>query len=77
MLVRFFLILWVHLLNCFGHLFQGSAACILGFANFDDECVVGLKEKATKVLVKLMSDDRDSVSIPVNLCTTSQFSNFY
>ncbi|XP_074326203.1 uncharacterized protein LOC141664199 isoform X1 [Apium graveolens] len=42
---------------------KGSAAFILGFANFD-ECSVGMKEKAIKVLVKLMSDDCDMISIP-------------
>ncbi|KAL8111259.1 hypothetical protein AgCh_019105 [Apium graveolens] len=50
---------------------KGSAACILGFAKFD-ECDVGLKEKAIKVLVKLMSDDHDIISIPV-LRTLTRF----
>ncbi|XP_074330795.1 uncharacterized protein LOC141668021 [Apium graveolens] len=43
---------------------KGSAACILGFANFD-ECDVCFKEKATEVLVTFMFDDRDTISIPV------------
>ncbi|XP_074326532.1 uncharacterized protein LOC141664479 [Apium graveolens] len=50
---------------------KGSAACILGFVKFD-ECDVGLKEKAIKVLVKLMSDDHDIISIPV-LRTLTRF----
>ncbi|KAL8111261.1 hypothetical protein AgCh_019107 [Apium graveolens] len=50
---------------------KGSAACILGFVKFD-ECDVGLKEKAIKVLVKLMSDDHDIISIPV-IFTLSPF----
>lgn len=41
-----------------------SAACILGFAK-SDECYVIIKEKATEVLVKLMSDDSDTISISV------------
>lgn len=63
-LIKFFLILWVRVRNCFGLLFQGSAACIIGFANFD-ECGVGIKEKATEVLMRLTSDDRDMIAIPV------------
>ncbi|XP_074331137.1 uncharacterized protein LOC141668249 isoform X2 [Apium graveolens] len=53
---------------------KGSAACILGFANFD-ECSVGLKEKAIEVLVKLISDDCDTISIPV-LRTLTHFAYF-
>ncbi|XP_074329841.1 uncharacterized protein LOC141667310 isoform X2 [Apium graveolens] len=57
---------------------KGSAACILGFANFD-ECGVDIKENATKVLVKLMSDDRDTISIPVlrTLTRLAYFSSDY
>lgn len=43
---------------------KGWAACILGFANFD-ECELVIKEKATQVLVKLMSSDSCRIAIPV------------
>lgn len=43
---------------------KGSAICILGFANLA-EWSDDIKEKATEVLVKLMSDKRDMISVPV------------
>ncbi|KAK1405574.1 hypothetical protein POM88_005179 [Heracleum sosnowskyi] len=42
---------------------KGWVACILGFANFD-ECKLAIKNKATQVLVKLMSSDSCRIAIP-------------
>ncbi|KAK1376803.1 hypothetical protein POM88_032996 [Heracleum sosnowskyi] len=57
---------------------KGSAACILAFANID-KCDVDNKKRATEVLLRLMSDERDTMSIPVlrTLTRWAYFSNDY